>query len=281
MRIIDTHQHLIDPDRFHYSWCKGLPVLEEGKWRLEEYWQTACGTGIDQTVFLEADVDESGMQAEAAYFCEVASRPESRMLGVIAACRPERSDFAAYLDSIQHPRLKGLRRILHTQADDLARSSVFGENLARLGALNLTFDLCLLPRQLPVAFGLLNRAPNVQFVLDHCGIPNIKDGEFEPWSTYVRELANYPNLACKISGLVAYCDPKRVTVEAVRPVVEHCVDCFGWDRILFGGDWPVCNLTLSLGDWVAMARRMVQGESLDRQQRFFASNAERVYRLKA
>jgi predicted TIM-barrel fold metal-dependent hydrolase len=280
MKIVDTHQHLIYPDRFRYPWCRGLPTFEDQALRLEEYRAAANETGIEQTIFMEVDVDETQMKSEAEFFLQLASDPDSKIAGVVAAGRPEREDFSEYLDSIQHPKWKGLRRVLHNQPDELSQSQLFAENLSRLAERNLTFDLCLLARQLDLAKTILRRAPKVQFILDHCGIPNVKDAELDPWRRQVRELANYPNLACKISGLVAYCDPQRVNAEAIRPFVEHCIDCFGWERVLFGGDWPVCNLTSTLRRWVEIAKEIFQTESADRQQQFFSENAERIYGLK-
>jgi predicted TIM-barrel fold metal-dependent hydrolase len=279
MRIVDTHQHLLYPERFRYAWPEGIPALAGKAFRLDEYRAAAAGTGIESTLFLEADVEESQMQAEAGFFVELAKTSATGIRGVVASCRPEREDFPAYLDVIGHRRLKGLRRILHTQPDELSRSSLFAENLARLAGLGLTFDLCLLSRQLHLAPDLLRRAPGVQFILDHCGIPDIRGNGLDPWRARIRELAQFPNLACKISGVVAYCHPEQVTAQAVRPFVEHCLECFGWDRVLFGGDWPVCNVASSLGRWVEIARELVRDETAERQQAFFAGNAERIYRL--
>jgi predicted TIM-barrel fold metal-dependent hydrolase len=134
---------------------------------------------------------------------------------------------------------------------------------------------------LPLGAALAKRVPDVQFVLDHCGVPNIAGGELDPWRAAIREIAALPNVACKVSGLVAYCAPGNVTAAAIRPYVEHAVACFGWDRVLFGGDWPVCNLTASLGSWVAMAKELLAGESMERQAKFFEGNAVRIYRVEA
>jgi predicted TIM-barrel fold metal-dependent hydrolase len=280
MKIIDTHQHLLYPDRFRYPWCKGLDSLDAKPFRLEEYRKAAEGTGITETVFMEVDVDSSQMKAEAEFFLEFADERDTGIIGVIASSRPEQKDFSAYLESIIHPRLKGLRRILHTEPDELSRSAHFAKNIGLLAPHQLTFDLCLLPRQLPLGAELLRRTPAVQFVLDHCGIPNVKDNALDPWREHIRALSQFPNLACKVSGVVAYCDPQRVTAAAIRPFVEHCIECFGWDRVLFGGDWPVCTLTSSLGRWVEIAKEIFGEESSERQEKFFSKNAERIYRLK-
>jgi predicted TIM-barrel fold metal-dependent hydrolase len=280
MKIVDTHQHLIYPERFGYSWCQGIPAFNGKPFRLEEYRAAAHGTGITETLFMEVDVDEPHIKAETDFLLQLATQPVSGIVGVLAACRPESEDFPAQLESILHPRLKGLRRVLHTQPDELSQMPLFAQNLARLAQHRLTFDLCLLPRQMPLSAKLVRQLPDVQFVLDHCGIPNIKGGGLDPWRQHIYELAQFPNLACKISGVAVYCDPQHVNAAAIRPFVEHCIECFGWDRVLFGGDWPVCNLTSSLSRWVAIAKEIVQAESPERQAKFFAGNAERIYRLK-
>lgn len=279
MKILDTHQHLIYPDRFRYAWCKGIPALEGKTFRLEEYRDTASGTGISEALFMEADVDESQMKSEADFFLQLASDPTNSIAGIIAASRPERENFPAHLEKMLHPKLKGLRRILHNQPDELSQSPLFAKNLSCLAEYGLTFDLCVLSRQLPLGKNLVGKLPDVQFVLDHCGIPDIKENALDPWRQHIRDLAQFPNLACKISGVVAYCDPKNVTTNAIRPFVEHCIECFGCDRIMFGGDWPVCTLTSSLARWVEILKEIVAKESVANQEKLFHKNAQRIYRI--
>jgi predicted TIM-barrel fold metal-dependent hydrolase len=280
VKIIDTHQHLIYPEKFSYSWCKDLPPLAGKTFRLEEYRAATHGTDISQTLFMDAGVDDQHIKEETDFFLQLATNPDSGIAGVLATCRPEREDFLAQLESILHPKLKGLRRILHVVPDELSQTPLFAKNLSLLAKHNLTFDLCLLARQLPIGAKLVRQLPEQQFILDHCGVPNIKDNELDPWRQHIRDLSKFPNLACKISGVAAYCDPQRVTVDAIRPFVEHCLECFGWERVIFGGDWPVCNITSSLGRWVEIIREIVSKESVANQERLFSKNAERIYRLK-
>jgi len=280
MKIIDTHQHLIYPELFPYSWCKDLPALTGKPFRLEEYRAAADGTDIAQTLFMESGVDEPHTRAETDFFLKLATRPDSGIAGVLATGRPEQEDFPACLESILHPKLKGLRRILHVVPDELSQTPLFARNLALLARHQLTFDLCLLARQLPIGARLIRQLPQQQFILDHCGVPDIQAGALGPWRQHIRDLAQFPNLACKISGVAAYCNPQRVTTEAIRPYVEHCLECFGWERVVFGGDWPVCNTTASLGRWVEIIKEIVAKESITNQEKLFAKNAERIYRLK-
>ena len=280
MKIIDTHQHLIYPARLKYSWCQNIAAFAGKPFRLEEYHAAARGTGIAETLFMEADVDEPDMKAETDFFLKLAGQPESGIVGVLAACRPESEGFAECLESIQHPKLKGLRRVLHNQPDELLTLPLFAQNLGRLARTGLTFDLCVLARQLPLGAALVRQLPEVQFVLDHCGIPDLQRGGLDPWRQHIRELAELPNVACKISGVVAYGPPDTVSAKTVEPYVVHCIECFGWDRVLFGGDWPVCQLTTTLARWVEIAREIVRTESAERRRKLFSENAGRIYRLK-
>jgi predicted TIM-barrel fold metal-dependent hydrolase len=200
--------------------------------------------------------------------------------GIVACGRPENEDFKSYLDQIaSHPKLKGIRRVLHTQADEVGQGATFINNVAALSAYGLSFDLCVLARQLPLAIKLVSQCPDVVFILDHCGVPQVKERNFDPWRSYIAEIARFPNVCCKISGLVAYADPQRWTAEDLRPFVEHTVASFGWDRVLFGSDWPVCTLSASYQQWVEALQAITQGAGEVNQRKLFHDNAIRVYRL--
>lgn len=278
-RIVDTHQHLWDVRRFSYAWLRGFPTLNRN-FLLDDYHEAIHNVPITKTVYVEGDVDEPYILDETRWALEIAERDDTPVEGVVAGCRPERTDFPDYLKQIAgHPKLKGLRRVLHTQPDELARSLTFIENLRLLERYGLTFDLCVLSRQLPIAIELVRQCPGVRFILDHCGIPQVKERIFDPWRAYIEEISEFPNVVCKISGIVAYADPVRWTVDDLRPFVDHVVRCFGWDRIMFGSDWPVCTLSATLEQWVDAAATMFADVMEENRQQFFADNAERIYRL--
>jgi predicted TIM-barrel fold metal-dependent hydrolase len=120
----------------------------------------------------------------------------------------------------------------------------------------------------------------VHFVLDHCGVPDIAAGSLDPWRDDIRQIALLPNVACKISGVLAYCKLGSATTEAVRPYVEHSIECFGWDRVVWGGDWPVCTMTSTLRRWVATSLEIVSTAAKTDQQKLFHENAVRIYGLR-
>ena len=169
--------------------------------------------------------------------------------------------------------------MLHTQPDELGQGATFIKNVAALSDYGLSFDICVLARQLPIAINLVSQCPDVVFILDHCGVPEVKEKHLDPWRSHITEIAKSPNVCCKISGLVAYADPKTWTTEDLRPFVEHVIATFGWDRVLFGSDWPVCTLSASYRQWVEALQAITQGAGEANQKKLFYDNAVRVYRL--
>jgi len=235
---------------------------------------------VEKTVYVDADVDEPYILAETRTLLALAEKTDNPLEGVVASSRPERHDFRRYLDQIGgHPKLKGVRRVLHTQPDELSRSTTFVENVRSLSYYGLSFDLCVLARQLPIVLELVGKCPDVQLVLDHCGNPQVKEKSLEPWQTHLKEIAAFPNVACKVSGLVANADPQNWTPEDLRPFVEHVIESFGWDRVLFGSDWPVCTLAASCQRWVEALSTLAQSKHEENRSKLFYENAMRVYRL--
>lgn len=276
--ILDTHQHLVYPDRWPYSWTTDIPQLAGRAFRYDDYLQAIEGTGITGSLFMETSPDDPHWREETRFVESLSREPGSLIRGIIANCRPEdREGFAPYLDSILNDRLKGLRRILHVVPDELSEPPHFADNLRLLARHSLTFDLCVLARQLPIAARLARACPEVQFILDHCGVPAIAERNFDSWRNHINQVAELSNVACKISGVLAYCRPEQANTEAVRPYVEHCIEAFGWDRVVWGGDWPVVTMTSSLRDWVGVTRELISTESEENQRRLLHQNAGRIY----
>jgi predicted TIM-barrel fold metal-dependent hydrolase len=279
MKIVDTHQHLWDLDLFRYAWLQQLPDLNHS-FRMKDYLAATNGLAIEKSVHLEADVDEPFMLDETMHLLRLADCADNPLEGVVACGRPESKEFKTYVEKIAgHPKLRGIRRVLHTRPDDLGQSETFIENVCSLSGYGLSFDICVLARQLPIAIRLVSRCPEVTFILDHCGVPQVKEKVLDPWRLFIREIAKFPNVFCKISGLIAYADPNNWTAEDLRPYVDHAIGCFGWDRVMFGSDWPVCTLSASYHQWVEVLRSLTRSAGEANQNKLFHDNAIRVYRL--
>ncbi|MGH9447976.1 MAG: amidohydrolase family protein [Terriglobia bacterium] len=279
MQIVDTHQHLWDMDLFTFSWCKAIPLLNRS-FRMRDYLEAIRGTGVEKSVHMEADVDEPFILDETRHILRLAEDKGNPLTGLVAGGRPEKKGFREYLDQIAgRPALKGVRRVLHTQPDALGQSEMFIENVQALGAYGLSYDICVLARQLPVAINLVRRCPDVTFILDHCGVPQVKEKVLHPWREEILEISKLPNVYCKISGLVAYADPEHWVAEDLQPYIDHCIESFGWDRVMFGSDWPVCTQSASLKKWVETLSSLTKSASETDRKKLFYENAARIYRL--
>jgi predicted TIM-barrel fold metal-dependent hydrolase len=279
MRIVDTHLHLIYRDRLRYPWLAGFAPLNRD-FSYEAYAVEARRCGITDALHMEVDVAPDDIEVETRNVEDLAGRPESLLRGAISACRPEEDGFPAFLErQLADPFVKGFRRVLHVVPDDVSEGATFRANLKRLGGASRPFDLCVRPDQIDKAIALADLAPSVQFVLDHCGVPAIKDRSEHPWRERIAEIAKRPNVAAKISGVVAYADPASWTVDDIKPYVEHTIESFGWDRVVWGSDWPVCTLTASLSIWVAATHAITLSCAAHERERLFNANARRIWRL--
>ena len=272
MRIVDTHLHLIYLDRFTYEWLDREPELKR-QWDAPSYFAEAETLGIEAALHMEVDVPERQIDDENRFVLSI----DPRVVGAISNARPENIDFPEHLERLlAEPRIRGIRRLLQNDHDDLSRGQVFRDNVKRLAPHGLPFDLCIRPWQLGVARELVAACPDVTFVLDHCGNPPISSGDISTWRKDLAALAALPNVVGKVSGILIHA-PKNWTYDDLRPTVEHMIESFGWGRLVFGSDRPVLTLNGSLTQWVTALKTIVAGASEDEQAALFHRNAERVY----
>jgi predicted TIM-barrel fold metal-dependent hydrolase len=277
--MIDTHVHLIEPELFSYPWLESVDQLS-GTWNLARWSVDARSAGISAGILMEVDVGEDQLQSEAAHFGSLATEPGNLVDGIVAACRPELEGFEKQLDDLAHPKLVGLRRVLHVAPEGTLDSPHLAGNLRMLAKLGLAFDLCARPDQLIDILRLIEDCPDTQFVLDHAGNPPVGLPTYNDWSTSIAALALRPNLVCKISGLVNHVPDGKDPLKSLQPVFDHVVHKFGTHRVVFGGDWPVCTLAdFQLGDWTNLALQLTEDWSQSDQDAFLENNARAVYGL--
>lgn len=277
--LFDTHLHLIYKDRLSYPWLNDFSALDRDN-SFQDYALAAARLGIEGCFHMEVDVAEHLIEEEIRVISGAPTEESSLLQGIIASCRPEYSDFPDFLARCgENPNIRGFRRVLHVVPDNVSASTVFRDNVRRLSGTGLTFDLCVLPRQLHLARDLVDHCPGVSFVLGHCGVPDIAKGALEPWRSDIRALAQRPNVHAKISGIIAYGDPHAWTLADLRPFVDEVVDAFGPDRLLWGSDSPVCNLGGGLAQWVAATHALTADWSAEDRADLYRENAFRLWSL--
>ena len=278
--IIDAHVHLLDQARFGYSWSAGLPALARD-WRLDEFLRSAKPYEIEGVVFVEVDVD-GGRHIDEAEWVDGIAAGDGRLKGAVvrlpmeegAALEPEMARVAALKTT------RGVRRVVQGEADPqfLLRPG-FVEALKLLPKYGLSFDICIYHSQMPAALEVARRCPDVSFVLDHIGKPAIKDGLVEPWRSQIAEMARLPNVVCKLSGMITEAEHGAWTPAQLQPYIDHVVESFGPDRILYGGDWPVAKLAGDYLQWLTTLEAATAHFSAEERRKLFRDNAKRVYRL--
>jgi predicted TIM-barrel fold metal-dependent hydrolase len=285
---IDTHLHLLYPQRLHYDWTEAVPTLRQ-PFPLETYAAQAAALGIAAALHMEVDVRTEEIETETELVRELAARPGGLVRGAICACRPEaeRSAVSEFAErTLADPFIHGFRRVLHTQPDDLAGSARFRDNVRTLTSSGHPFELCVLPRQIPLVMRLADMLPDSRFVLDHCGIPPVGASISAEWASAVRDIARRENVHCKLSGIIAYGDASRWPGEDIgavtrdlRPIFEVILAAFGWSRLVWGSDYPVCTLTKGLTVWKAVTDELIRSASPREADALAFLNAQRIYRL--
>jgi L-fuconolactonase len=278
--IVDSHVHLCDPSRFAYGWMKNAPSLDRLVLPVH-LTEAASPVEIDRFVFVEVDVDYPQHLAEAEWVDELA-QSERRLAGMVASLPLEKGKAVEpELDQLcRRPTLRGIRRLIQSHPDpEFCIRPGFIEGVKLLASRDLVFEICIYHHQMPSAIEMARRCPDVRFVLDHIGKPGIKAGLLEPWRQHIKELASLPNVHCKISGVITEADHKKWTREQLKPYVLHAIDAFGFDRVMYGGDWHVLELAATYPQWVEILDWATESSTREEKRKLFCDNAIRFYRL--
>jgi predicted TIM-barrel fold metal-dependent hydrolase len=151
--------------------------------------------------------------------------------------------------------------------------------LSAVAEAGLVYDLVVKPHQLKAAAEAAARLPELTFVLDHLGKPPIASGALAPWAEEIRRLAALPNTRCKLSGLVTEADWGSWTTQDLKPYADTVLDAFGPDRLMFGSDWPVCQLAADYAQVIAAARELTAWLTPAERHQVFTGTAARTYGL--
>jgi L-fuconolactonase len=280
--IIDSHIHLLDQKRFGYAWADGEPKLKRD-WTVDDLANSAKPYEIEGLVFVEVDVDMPQYLDEAEWVDGLARR-DRRVMGAVV-CLPLEKGGRIEPEMAKVAKLRtvrGVRRLIQNQPDpEYVLRPGFLEAIRLLPKYKLSFDICIFHPQMPNTLTMMRHCPETSFILDHIGKPGIKDGLLDPWRAHLREMAALPNVVCKLSGVTTEADHKKWTPDQLRPYVDHVIECFGPDRILYGGDWPVSELAGSYLQWLATLDLATAGFSASDKRKLFRDNSIKAYRLDA
>jgi L-fuconolactonase len=273
--IVDTHVHFWDLDRFHYFWLKPEYGILYQTYLPEQIRQEMDKASVQRGVFVQAN----HLLEENDWVLNLAETHTwiAGMVGWVDLTDPRAG---AVLDKyMRNPRFKGIRHLIHEEPDDrwLLRPDV-QPGLEALAQRGLTYDIVALPRHLAYLPEVVSHHPKLNFVVDHMAKPPIASGDLDAWARGLQAVAALPNAFCKVSGLLTEAKP-GTWPEALKPVLQIGIELFGFDRLMFGGDWPVSLLASSYKEVVDATQAALAGASEADLVKFWSGNATRFYRL--
>jgi L-fuconolactonase len=272
-RRLDAHQHFWKYDPEQYPW---IPKGSE----LERDWLPQDLAAEQAPLDLHGSIAVQARQSleETRWLLGLASKAEM-IRGVVGwvDLRSDRAE-ADLAELSRDPKFVGVRHVAQDEPDDgfLSRTE-FSRGVGHLRQFGLTYDLLVYPRQLPAAIELVRQHPAQPFVLDHIAKPEIRTGTKEPWRQQIRELAQAPNVCCKLSGMVTEADHRTWTADDLRPYLDVVFEAFGLERLMWGSDWPVCLLAGSYEQVHAVVEEYTRSFNSEAREAIFGGNAVRFY----
>ena len=277
---IDSHHHIWDLSIRDQGWITGDEMQPIRRNFVVSDLKDAIATSrIDRTVLVQTVTD----YAETPELLVIAKSEQlvGAVVGWLTIDAPDAIEHLhRYLDLPGAEYLKGIRDIAqdHPDPNYLAKPETIS-NVRKLGKLGITFDLLTKTPELRAAIELVRACPDVQFVMDHISKPYIAKKEIEPWKNLMSELATFPNVLCKVSGLVTEANWKDWKVKDFKPYVDHVIEIFTPQRLMFGSDWPVANLGGTYAEVVELAEALTSGFSPSESESFWHKTAASAYRI--
>lgn len=275
--MLDSHQHFWKVERGDYGWMGDhvAPLLRD--FMPDDLRAHLQRTGVTRTIVVQAAETE----AETTFLLGLAASTDF-IAGVVGWLDMDSDAFPERLAQLRrNPLFVGLRPMLQGLPDDgwILRPRVL-DHLALVAEAGVPFDILTFPRHLPHVLKALERTPGLRAVIDHLSKPDIAAGRLDPWRGLMTEMSQFPEVSCKLSGLVTEASPDW-TLDDFRPYVDHVAACFGENRLMFGSDWPVATLQASYAEVVNVARTVVGSHfGPEALRKIFEGNAAAFYGIK-
>jgi L-fuconolactonase len=278
MKIIDSHVHLWDIQRLSYPWLEEVPAIKKN-FLIEDYQEATANYEIKKMVFVQCECEPNQANEEIEFVMEQA-KIDNRIQGIVAYSPLENFKKAQENLEIlsQNKLIKGVRRMI-SDDPNLYLKNDFVESVKLLSQYNLTLDISIKPIQMPQTLNLAKKCSDTIIILDHICKPDIANNTFKEFQKNIVSFTDFENVMIKISGLVTEADWQHWTVDDLRPYIEFTIEKFGFERIMFGSDYPVLLLASSFNRWIETLNLVVSEFSENEKLKLFYSNAERIYKL--
>jgi L-fuconolactonase len=273
---IDAHQHFWMYSPAEYDWIDDSMAMLRRDFLPDDFKPVLESNDFHASVAVQA----RQTLEETRWLLELAER-SPWILGVIGWADLRSPDIRSQLNVItRNPKLVGIRHIVQSEPDDrFLLQPDFLRGISVLEEFDLAYDILIYTKHLPVAAEFVERFPRQRFVLDHLAKPPIKSGNIDSWAQGISRLAAFPNVFCKLSGLVTEADWLHWSPEQITPFLDVAFESFGPDRLMIGSDWPVCLVAASYARAVEVIKSYLLQKKPESQDRVLGGNAERFWRL--
>lgn len=274
---IDSHQHFWHYNPGEFGWINDqMSVIRK------DFLPADLKVELDKTGFNGSIAVQARQHLEeTAWLLELASNHNfiRGVVGWVDLCSTELTKQLELLSA--NKKLVGVRHVIHDEPDDnfMLRPD-FLKGIEQLQKYGLTYDILIFPKHLPNTLQFVKAFPDQVFILDHIAKPDIKNQVFTPWKENIDKLAKFPNVHCKLSGMVTEADWKRWKEEDMIPYLEIVLENFGFERVMIGSDWPVCKVAGQYGKVMDIVRNFIQNLSVAEQRAVLGENAQRIYNIK-
>jgi len=270
-----------DIEKLSYPWLDDLPLLNKTH-LLDDYNKACKSVKVESMVFVQAECEPSQYLQEVEWVTELAKH-DKRIKGIVSWAPLEKGEKVRNgLEILSNNKLvKGIRRIIQFEPDlNFCLKPDFIKGVNMLKDFHFTFDICISYKHNRNILKFVEQSQDIPMILDHIGKPNIKDHIQYPWKKEIKELAKFKNVFCKVSSLATEADHVNWTIEDIRPFADHIFECFGFDRTIFAGDWPVSSLAADYTKCVETIETLVKGCSEADLKKLFHDNAIKFYNIR-
>lgn len=272
---IDSHQHFWHYEPVKHSWINDEMAVIRKDFLPADLAPIIKSNGVIGTVAVQADQTE----AETNFLLGLAE--ESNFIKGIVGWVDLRS--SSIIERLEHyaqfKNIKGFRHVLQGEEPSFMLQPSFLNGIASLKAHNFTYDILIFPKQLEASLDLVKQFPNQPFVIDHLAKPYVKAGQIDEWAKGIVALSEHENVFCKVSGMVTEADYKKWQPQNFTPYLDVVVEAFGMRRLMFGSDWPVCQVAASYQQMMGIVEDYFDSFSSDEKNQFFNQNAANFYNL--
>lgn len=273
---VDAHQHFWIYDSARYAWIDDTMQPLRRDFLPQHLRPEIERARIDGTIAVQAcqSVEETDWLLRLA-------GEHPFIMGVVGWVDLLADDVERELGRVsQNPKLVGVRHVVQSEPDDrFLLSPAFCRGIAALRNFGLRYDILIYPRHLPVAAEFVSRFPDQPFVLDHLAKPEIRCGAIDDWARDLRRLAQAPNVACKVSGLVTEANWRTWTPAGIEPYLDVAFDAFGADRLMAGSDWPVCTVAADYSRTMSVVTGYLERRPEAERDAVLGDSAARLYGL--